>query len=685
MRSRFLLLSCLCLLPGSARAFVRGRTNSGAPLRRTDSDHIQYLVSDKTAAGLTNSSGSVVITSDSDPVAALQAAMDNWTGVASATMGFAPLTLSSLQSASSSQPDGQHLITFADTPENRSATGTGTIAITRIFFNSSSGEIIDTDTIFNPQFTYSTTLQAGTYDIEAVATHELGHALGANHSGLLCASMFFSTRRGVADARLLTSDDIAFVTDTYPAPGASSLGAIAGTVNLSGVGPVRGALVTAVNPATGVAIGTVSSINGAYTIARMPPGQYVLYAEPMDGPVDPNQLAEAGTGANINFSTVVLGGAFTPTSLAVNAGSTTPADLTAEGGLPAMNITQGGSGPVNGAISFGSGGFPLTRGTASDVLLIGRGLDDATLSESSLSFLGAPITIRSGSLTRGSNPSNGLPYLRFTVQVAGDAALGLATAVVRGSTSTVLYSAGVRIVPQTPAFTAAGVVDAASFQAGGVAPGEIISIFGSNLGPPDGVGATRDRGTGLLSASVTNVSVTFNGVRSPLYFVRQDQINAQVPFEVAGQSTVQVAVRYNLVANQGVTVPVLAAHPGVFTFGGTSRAVALNQDGSLNSPDNPLPRGQVATLFATGQGAVNPVLGTGQFALSDPLSGAAQQTTVTFGGVRGDVSFAGLAPGFVGLLQVNARVPDNAPVSANVPVRLTIGGASSPDVVLAVR
>jgi uncharacterized protein (TIGR03437 family) len=254
---------------------------------------------------------------------------------------------------------------------------------------------------------------------------------------------------------------------------------------------------------------------------------------------------------------------------------------------------------------------------------------------------------------------------------------------VHASNSTALFSAGMRIVPQAPAFTAAAVVDAASFQAGGVAPGEIISIFGSNLGPSDGVGATRDRGTSLLRASVANVSVTFNGVRSPLYYVSRGQINAQVPFEVAGQSTVQVAVRYNLVANQGVPVPVVAVHPGVFTFGGTSRAVALNQDGTLNSVDNPIPPGQVATLFATGQGVVDPVLGTGQFALSDPLS-RAQQTTVTFGGIQGDVPFAGLAPGFVGLLQVNARVPDNA-VSGNVAVRLTIGGASSPDAFLFVR
>jgi uncharacterized protein (TIGR03437 family) len=672
----------LCLLLAPASGYIRGRTDRGAPLRRSDANNIRFLVNDRTAAGLTSSGGNFTISPDSDPIAALQAAVDAWNGAASSTVTFAPLALTAKESADVSQPDGQHLITFADTSDNRNAVS-GAIAITRIFFFPQSGEIIDTDMIFNPSLPFSTTLQPGTYDIEAVATHELGHALGASHSGLLGASMFFSTVRGSRDTSLLTSDEIAFLSEVYPAGSTGELGTITGLITSNEGGPVRGALVTAVEPSTSVAVGALTAADGSYAI-RVPPGRYVVYTEPMDGPVMPNQLSDAGAGANTNFSTAVLGGALTPERITVASGSTARADLTVESGQPLINITIGGSGPAGGAVSRSSGAFVLVCGASSEVRLIGRGLEDAGITENTISFLGAPITLRSGSLRRGFDPVSGLPFLQFTVQVAPDAPPGLATVAVRASTATGLFSAGARIVPQPPAFPAEGVVNAASFLGGGVSPGQIVSIFGTNLGPPGGFGAERDRGSGLLRSSLANVAVTFNGVRAPLYFVHRDQINLQVPFEVAGQASAQVVVRHHLATSPRVSVPVVSVHPGIFLTG--RRAIVLNQDGSLNAPENAAARGEVVVLFATGQGEVDPALSTGQFAGASPLSGVTQPAGVTFGDAAGEVLFAGLAPGFVGLLQVNARVPFTAPVGPEVPVRLAVGAAvSQPDAVLAVR
>jgi uncharacterized protein (TIGR03437 family) len=116
-----------------------------------------------------------------------------------------------------------------------------------------------------------------------------------------------------------------------------------------------------------------------------------------------------------------------------------------------------------------------------------------------------------------------------------------------------------------------------------------------------------------------------------------------------------------------------AAAPQLFTNGG--RAIAVNQDGALNSATIPARGGSLITVFLTGQGPVNPPVISGQPGPSSPLSEVILPVTAEIGGVQVDIQFLGLAPGFVGLAQANLRVPTG--LSGNLPVRITIDGQIS--------
>jgi uncharacterized protein (TIGR03437 family) len=235
-------------------------------------------------------------------------------------------------------------------------------------------------------------------------------------------------------------------------------------------------------------------------------------------------------------------------------------------------------------------------------------------------------------------------------------------------------------------FTAAGVVSAASFLGGHVAPGQIISIFGVSLGPAAGVLGELDPGTGRLRTTLSDASVLFNDVPGPLFFVRQDQVNVQVPYEVAGQASVRIVARYQGSASSPVTVPVGPTAPGIFAVsGGRGQAAMLNQDFSVNSAANPAERGSIVQIYLTGQGQTNPPAVTGALP-APPLPAPNAAVAVTIGGRPAQVQFAGLAPGLAGLLQVNAVVPQDVTPGAVVELSVRIGDISSQSgVTLAVR
>jgi uncharacterized protein (TIGR03437 family) len=248
-------------------------------------------------------------------------------------------------------------------------------------------------------------------------------------------------------------------------------------------------------------------------------------------------------------------------------------------------------------------------------------------------------------------------------------------------TAILLAGAAIAAFAQTPAVSAGGVSNAASGITP-VAPGSLVSIYGSNLAS----GLTQADSI-PLSTSLGGVSVTFNGVPAPLLFVSSGQINAQLPWNVLPSGTVGAA---NIVVTRGNQVSAAQSlqvgpfSPGIFAIGNI--AVAINPDGSVAAPVGSIPG--VTTrpaktgdpgglvILCTGLGAVDPPAATGADSL-DKLRTATTFPTVLVGGKVAQVLWAGMSPQFVGVNQVNVVVPSDAPTGDAVSLQLSLGGATS--------
>jgi uncharacterized protein (TIGR03437 family) len=222
------------------------------------------------------------------------------------------------------------------------------------------------------------------------------------------------------------------------------------------------------------------------------------------------------------------------------------------------------------------------------------------------------------------------------------------------------------------------VVNAASYAVGAVAPGEMVTIFGRNLGPAQ-LAQTSYDGSGYLGTYAGETRVFFDDLQAPLVYASSTQVSAIVPYQVAESS--KLRVEYQLRTSDTLTVPVVAAAPGIF-------GVVVNQNGSINTAPNTAPnpaaRGEIVTLFATGDGRTSPAGVTGKLPAAGKWGVPAGKVAVTIGGAAGEVQWAGEI--LSGVLQVNVKIPPAAPVGNTVPLALTIGGvASAPGASMAVR
>jgi uncharacterized protein (TIGR03437 family) len=231
-------------------------------------------------------------------------------------------------------------------------------------------------------------------------------------------------------------------------------------------------------------------------------------------------------------------------------------------------------------------------------------------------------------------------------------------------------------VSAPPEIIAGGVVNAASFVPK-VAPGSLFSIFGSSIAAGS-QGATKVP----LPASLAGASVTIGGKAAPLVFVSPEQINAQVPYEVVEGAAVPVIVTVNGVASAPVNVTVAPAAPGIFQFG-QKRAVVQNEDYSVNNADNGAAKGSFVVAYLTGSGLLDNPVPTGMSAAASPLSRPRGMVTATIDGALAEVVFAGLTPGFTGLMQVNLKVPFAAPGS--YPLVISVDGEKSNTTTITVK
>ena len=222
------------------------------------------------------------------------------------------------------------------------------------------------------------------------------------------------------------------------------------------------------------------------------------------------------------------------------------------------------------------------------------------------------------------------------------------------------------------------VTNAASSVSGPVAPGEVVVLYGSGLGPAQLTQYQLDPTTGLVGTSLAGTSVIFGGTPAPVLYTSATQIGAVVPYGITG-ANVQVFVQYQGQTSAPVTVPVAAVAPALFTAdsSGKGQAAASNQDGTVNGPAHPAKVGSYISLWLTGAGQTNPAGVDGQPGAA-PLPQPAAAVSVTIGGRSVTPQYAGQAPYAVaGVMQINAQIPNGTQAGNAVPVVVQVGSVST--------
>lgn len=237
--------------------------------------------------------------------------------------------------------------------------------------------------------------------------------------------------------------------------------------------------------------------------------------------------------------------------------------------------------------------------------------------------------------------------------------------------------------PPGPSINPGGVVSAASYAAP-VAPGSIAAVYGNFL-----LGSPSVALSIPLATTLSGLAMEFGSAGSaPLFYVSGEQVNLQIPWELAAPSESQLTASIGGQTSAPQAVNLAPFSPGIFSMNGqgTGQGAILDSSYYLVDASNPATAGKsVIQIYCTGLGAVTNQPPSGSPAPFSPLAETAMPTTVTIGSVPAQVLFSGLTPGLVGLYQVNAEVPAGAPSGLAVPVTISIGGTTSNAVTIAVE
>jgi uncharacterized protein (TIGR03437 family) len=417
------------------------------------------------------------------------------------------------------------------------------------------------------------------------------------------------------------------------------------------------------------------------------------------------QIAGVPSGATIGAISTVLSGSATWLSASVSGNAVT---VTANG-------SQLGEGTYSGVVTViipGAGGSPLyipvtlnvtpatsvialSATTSSFNVVAGSASVPGTQSVQVTSTTGASVPF-----TAEFVPSSGGNFLTVT-PTSGNTPATISLSVNSAVSSTLAagnYSGVVQVASGTGAVQTVSVTlivnpvgtpvvlsiaSGASLQPGAVSPGDIVSIFGDSIGPTTPATGTSFTVTasGTVPTTIAGVTVTFNGVPAPLLFVAEGQINAIVPYQVAGQTNVQVVVENGTASSATFTVPVAAVAPAIFSlaFNGSGQGAILNSNATVNGSSNPAAPGSIISIYATGEGQLVPAGTTGCITGGTlPLPKPVAAVSVTIGGQPApSIEYAGEAPGLVcGVIQINATIPSSIGAGPQ-PVVLTIGAASN--------
>jgi uncharacterized protein (TIGR03437 family) len=421
---------------------------------------------------------------------------------------------------------------------------------------------------------------------------------------------------------------------------------------------------------------------GILQSGSLPAIRRLLIANNSSNAVSLNVATVAGQASGANL-------AADKSSLSLAPGASATVTLTLSGSLPRP-------GSYHGAVTIQGTGVALripylylvgSNTAATIITLLGDGFDgtvnqgipDGIIAFKLVDINGAPITGAPVSFT--SRGGGTLVNVSRTTDVYGIATAEPVLGATAGNYSYSVIAGGMSVrfsgtARRQPTIAANGITNAASFESKPIAPGSYISIFGAGLSDTTD-GAT----TASLPLAIDYVNVSFDapsaGISVPghLIYVSPSQVNVQVPWELQGQTSVQMKVTIDYSTGNVVTVPVAAYAPAFFEFS-PGRVAALDLQYNPIGSANPARRGQIVQLFANGLGPVTNQPASGDPAPLSPLSQTQATPVVTIDAQQADISFSGLAPGFPGLYQINATVPSSLS-AGNHPITITIGGQTS--------
>ncbi len=555
-------------------------------------------------------------------------------------------------------------------------------------------------------------------DVAAVATNFLLAAEDYDPFGILYSAARYSTADGTSFASPMLAGAAALVKQANPnlsplqiKSALVNTATLSGILNAAGTGAATpdevGAGLLQAQSAVASPIAIVpSSVSFGLLSGALPPAQSLTVTN--TGTQGANLTFTAAQPAGLAGARVLVNNSTSFTST-LNAGQSSSVEVSVSGAVPTAGRYEGlvtiAGAPVPLHVPYM---FLVGDGIPYDVIPVyGQSFDgpidrqlppgEGPLIVRVVDQYGAPVlnapvqwaatqgggsVVQDGQSTVNTTIDNGLAFATVTL----GAALGNQEFTATVSGLTIPFDG---IARNMPAINASGIVDGASFTRGrAVAPGSIVSVFGTALADIQAAAFLLPLPLGL-----DNVAVSFDvpsaGISVPgrFFYASPTQLNVQVPWELAGQSSAIVKVTINYTYSAEYTLPLATYSPGFFAFSenGVAIAAALDSNNKAVSAANPVARGQAVQLFLNGLGPVNNQPASGAPAASGTqVATTLSQPQILIGGAQATVTFSGLAPNFVGLYQVNAIVP--ATIGAGMKsLTCSAGGLSCAPVSLPVK
>lgn len=484
-----ILAAAACLV-----GFIRISFEPTSPGFRWPTSSLTYVI---------QAAGSDDVPDQSDH-AAIRLAFQSWENVFSSQVVFQEDLTADANRTDFDAGDIHLVIWDEDGSSGFFAPGSNIIALTPLLASTVDGTILDADIVFNGslEFTTNPAAQPDRFDIQAVATHEIGHFIGLDHSGGPRSTMFSTVESGDVGARTLSRDEEAAAVFLYPAAGVNR-GRITGSVVIQGGGPVAYGQVVAVDQGSGEYAGcALTDANGSFAIEALPGGTYDLYVEPVDGPFHVNDtIGFFGETPSVFAATWNPGNPVT-----ISAGQT-------------GNATWGVDPTQTMNVDDAFGGVLTAGGGSLDLLLFGTGLADVT---------GARITGSGVTVETIADPSFG--SVRLVLSASAAAARGVrCVELSKDSGEITVLTAGVEVLDTPPAITQ--VTPDTPLAAQG---GQNVTIDGTGFFGGAAVVIGGQLATGVVvqgSARITCVSPPSPGASGPVdvVVIRSDGLEARAP------------------------------------------------------------------------------------------------------------------------------------------------------------